>query len=43
VARVFTTYRCRPAYSAQVAKAELEYENSLGLPKRTVGKKIELF
>jgi chemotaxis protein CheD len=29
--------------AAQVAKAEMDYENSLGLPKKIVGKKIELF
>jgi len=31
------------ADAAQVAKAELDYENSLGLPKKSSEKKIELF
>lgn len=29
--------------AAQVAKAELDYENSLAQPKKSIGKKIELF
>lgn len=31
------------ADGAQVAKAEQDYENSLGLPRKTVAKRIELF